>query len=47
MIDDIPETTYASSGDVHIAFQVTGAGRPDLIWAPGTASHLDVWDTAT
>ena len=36
---------YAASGDVQIAYQVTGAGPLDLVWAPGTASHLDLdWE---
>jgi class 3 adenylate cyclase/pimeloyl-ACP methyl ester carboxylesterase len=38
---DLPETHYALSGDVSIAYQVTGAGPHDMIWAPGTMSHLD------
>jgi class 3 adenylate cyclase len=42
----IPETRYAKSGDVMIAFQVTGEGNPvDLVWAPGVVSHLDLdWE---
>ena len=36
-----PETKYAKSGDVHIAYQVTGSGPFDLIWVPGFVSHLD------
>jgi pimeloyl-ACP methyl ester carboxylesterase len=40
-----PDTRYASSGDVHIAYQVTGEGPVDLVMAPGTASHLDLdWE---
>lgn len=41
-----PRTRYARSGDVNIAYQVSGEGAPiDLVWAPGTASHLDLdWD---
>ena len=42
---DFPETHYAMSGDVHVAHQVTGTGPVDLVWAPGTASHLDLdWE---
>jgi class 3 adenylate cyclase len=38
-------TRYAKSGDVSVAYQVTGEGDVDLIWAPGTASHLDLdWE---
>jgi len=40
-----PETNYAKSGDVYIAYQVNGTGPFDLIWAPGTFSHLDMdWE---
>lgn len=38
-----PPTQYAASGDVQIAYQVSGAAGPDLVWAPGTASHLDLY----
>jgi class 3 adenylate cyclase/predicted alpha/beta hydrolase len=43
---DIPPVRYARSGDVSIAYQVTGEGNPvDLVFAPGTASHLALaWD---
>lgn len=41
---DIPETRYAGSGDVHIAYQVIGSG-PDLLLVPPTFSHLEMrWD---
>jgi len=40
-----PETNYAKSGDVYIAYQVNGRGPFDLVWAPGTFSHLDMdWE---
>src|SRR6266576_2571681 len=40
-----PETNYAKSGDVYIAYQVNGSGPFDLVWAPGTFSHLDMdWE---
>jgi pimeloyl-ACP methyl ester carboxylesterase len=42
----LPETKYALSGDTYVAYQVTGNGPVDLVWAPGTVSHLDLdWDT--
>lgn len=43
---DIPPVRYARSGDVRIAYQVTGYGNPiDLVFAPGTVSHLSLaWD---
>jgi hypothetical protein len=31
---DPPETRYAKSGDLHIAYQVTGSGPLDLIVCP-------------
>lgn len=31
---------YAKSGDLFIAYQVTGEGPVDLIWSPGATSHL-------
>ncbi len=41
----LPETKYALSGDTYVAYQVTGNGPVDLVWAPGTTSHLDLdWD---
>ena len=41
-----PETKYARSGDLMVAYQVTGDGNPvDLVHAPGTVSHLELfWD---
>src|SRR5271154_1208836 len=41
----LPETRYAKSGDVHIAYQVIGSGPFDLVFVPGFISHVDhVWD---
>jgi pimeloyl-ACP methyl ester carboxylesterase len=41
-----PETRYARSGDVMVAYQITGEGNSvDLVHAPGTVSHLELfWD---
>ncbi len=40
-----PDTKYARSGDVRIAYQITGSGPIDMVIAPGTVSHLDLaWD---
>jgi hypothetical protein len=34
------------SGDVYIAYQVTGSGPVDVVLAPGTVSHLDLdWES--
>lgn len=38
---DRPETRYAISGDVHIAFQTLGSGPPDLVLVPAWVTHLD------
>lgn len=37
-----PQTRYAKSGDVSIAYQVTGSGPFDLVFVPGFVSNLDV-----
>ena len=36
-----PETQYARSGDVFIAYQVLGDAPLDLVYVPGFVSHLD------
>ena len=38
-----PETHYARSGDVHIAYQVVGDGPLDLVLVPGFISHVEGW----
>src|SRR5215470_3271166 len=45
--DEAPraETRYAKSGEVHIAYQVTGASGPDLVLVPGWVSHVEyAWE---
>jgi len=37
-----PETRYALSGDVHIAYQVVGDGPFDLIFVPGFVTHAEL-----
>jgi pimeloyl-ACP methyl ester carboxylesterase/class 3 adenylate cyclase len=40
-----PETRYAKSGDVNIAYQVVGDGPLDLVFVPGFASHVEyAWE---
>jgi pimeloyl-ACP methyl ester carboxylesterase len=40
-----PETRYARSGDLRIAYQVVGNGPIDLVFVPGFLSNLDVhWE---
>jgi class 3 adenylate cyclase len=42
---DPPQTRYAKSGDLNIAYQVTGSGPLDLVYVPGFVSNLDlVWE---
>jgi class 3 adenylate cyclase len=42
---DLPETRYAKSGDVNIAYQVVGDGPLDVVLVPGFVSHLEVdWE---
>src|SRR5471030_145980 len=38
---EIPNTRYAQSGDVNIAFQVMGDGPIDIILVPGIVSHVE------
>lgn len=38
-----PPVQYAKSGELYIAYQVSGEGPVDLIWAPGAVSHLDLF----
>jgi len=40
-----PETRYAKSGDVHIAYQVFGHGSVALVMIPGFISNIKhYWD---
>jgi class 3 adenylate cyclase len=40
-----PQTKYAKSGDVHIAYQVVGEGKVDLVWIPSMAHHVELsWE---
>src|SRR4030095_5342499 len=39
--DLIPETKYAKSGDINIAYQVLGSGPVDLIYVAGWVTHLE------
>jgi class 3 adenylate cyclase len=41
------KTQYAKSGDISIAYQVTGDGPIDLVLVPGFISHVElIWDFA-
>jgi pimeloyl-ACP methyl ester carboxylesterase len=37
-----PETRYAKSGDVSIAYQVVGEGANDIVFVPGFVSNLEL-----
>ncbi len=37
----MPETRYAKSGDVHVAYQVFGNGPINLVFVPGFVSHIE------
>ena len=41
----MPETHYAKSGDVNIAYQVVGDGPRDVVYVPGWVSNVEVmWE---
>jgi class 3 adenylate cyclase len=43
-----PETLYAQSGDVSVAYQVVGDGPFDVVFSGGMISHLDLmWEMRT
>ena len=43
-----PETKYARSGEVHIAYQVTGEGPVDLLWVPTWIWQVEhMWEDPT
>src|SRR5438128_148679 len=40
-----PETRYARSGEIHIAYQVFGEGDLDLVLVPGFTTHVElIWE---
>ena len=39
----MPETRYARSGDLSIAYQVVGDGPVDLVFVPGFVSNVETW----
>ena len=42
---DVPETQWAKSGDVHIAYQVSGGGPFDLVLVPPFGSNVELmWE---
>ena len=46
-MSDAPETQYARSGDLYIAYSVSGDGPLDVVFVPPAYSHLELlWDDA-
>lgn len=43
MVIDAPETRYAKTGDVHIAYQTLGQGPPDVVGIPDWISHIETF----
>ena len=44
---EVPDTRYARSGDVSIAYQVTGDGPFDVVFIPPFVTHAEViWNTS-
>ena len=41
-VDTTPQTRYAMSGDVHVAYQVLGDGPIDLVCVPGWISNIEL-----
>jgi hypothetical protein len=40
-----PAVSYASNGDLSIAYRVVGDGPVDLVWVPGFVSHVEIlWE---
>lgn len=40
-----PATAYASNGEVYLAYQTIGAGPTDLVFLPGSFTHVEVgWE---
>lgn len=39
----LPQTRYAKSGDVNIAYQVLGQGPPDLVLIPGWVTKIEIF----
>ncbi len=48
VVKAVPQTRYAKSGDVNIAYQIVGEGPVDLVYVPGWVSHVEeVWEEPT
>ncbi|WP_245283375.1 hypothetical protein [Bradyrhizobium sp. WSM2793] len=41
----VVETRYVTSGEVFVAYQISGQDGPDLLMTPGFVSHLELsWE---
>jgi len=40
---EVPDTRYVAVGDADVAYQVFGNGPPDLLYAGGMGSHIEVY----
>jgi hypothetical protein len=40
---DVPDVSYARSGEVSIAYQAVGEGPPDLVLLPFLANIYTLW----
>jgi hypothetical protein len=41
-VNEVPRTRYAKSGGINIAYHVVGEGPPDLVYAPGSISNIEM-----
>ena len=41
---EAPEIHFAKRGDVHLAYQVAGAGPPDIVFVGGSFSTTLAWE---
>ena len=45
---EAPETRYARSGELQIAYQVVGVGPPDVVFVPAYVSNIEMyWELPT
>ena len=42
LVDGLSDVHFIRNGDVHIAWRTIGDGQPDILFAPGFVSHLDL-----
>ena len=45
MVNAVPETLYASCGDLSLAYQVFGDGPVDLVFVGPVVSHVELFWT--